>query len=178
MAKRLSRVSQTFDPDTFDIHAEEKGIRSKVWPLSKGERLTKLRKEVRMLKGNIPTPPEKRPRSFLIALLSNVLVPGLGNVYVDKTPFSISILVLSLLVMFTTFSPIFPLVGLLSAAHIAQPSGVEGYSAALMVPSDVIVDNQSILVGPTFSILIVPLLLSWIHLLFLFLGAARVTWKP
>jgi hypothetical protein len=178
MPKKRSTETQTFDPESFDIHASEKNIRSRVWPLARNEKLVKIRKDVRMLKGEIKVPEEKKPRSVLIALISNILVPGLGNVYVDKTPFSVSILVLSILVMFTTFSPLFPIIGLLSAAHIAQPASIEGYSAALVVPSDVIVNNQAILVGPTFSILIVPLLLSWVHLLFLFLNAGKIKWKP
>jgi hypothetical protein len=178
MAKSRSTETQTFDPESFDIHASSKSMRSRVWPLSKSEKLAKVHHDIRMLKGEIKVPVEKKSRSVLIALLSNILVPGLGNVYVDKTPFSISILVLSILVIFSTFSPIFPIVGLLSAAHIAQPASIEGYSAALVVPANVIVDNQSVLVGPTFSILIVPLLLSWVHLLFLFLNEGKVAWKP
>lgn len=178
MPKKRSTDTQTFDPESFDIHASSRSIRSKVWPLGKNEKLVKIRHDIRLLKGEIKVPEEKKSRSVLIALLSNILVPGLGNVYVDKTPFSISILVLSILVVFSTFSPIFPIVGLLSAAHIAQPASIEGYSAALVVPANVIVNNQSVLVGPTFSILIVPLLLSWVHLLFLFLNGGRVSWKP
>ena len=178
MAKKRSTETQTFDPESFDIHASSRSIRSRVWPLGKNEKLVKIRKDIRMLKGEIKVPEEKKSRSVLIALLSNVLVPGLGNVYVDKTPFSISILVLSILVVFSTFSPIFPIVGLLSAAHIAQPASIEGYSSALVVPANIVLDNQSVLVGPTFSILIVPLLLSWVHLLFLFLNGGKVAWKP
>jgi hypothetical protein len=120
----------------------------------------------------------KEKKSILIALLSNIIIPGLGNAYVKASPFSISILVLSVLVIFTTFSPIFPIVSLLSAANIAQPADVEGAILTLFVPSNVVVDNQVLLVGPTFSILVIPLLLSWIHLLFLFLNSpSKVEWK-
>lgn len=175
--KKLTNV-QVFDPESFDIHANEKSFRSRIWPLEKKEKMVKIRKDMKVWKGEEKVGNEKKPRSVLIALLSNILVPGLGNAYVEPTPFSISILVLSILVIFTTFSPVFPIVGLLSAANIAQPSTPEVGAATLMVPSNVLVDGQALLVGPTFSILIVPLLLAWIHLLFLFLNDGKIRWKP
>ncbi|MEK6902367.1 MAG: hypothetical protein AABX02_02145 [archaeon] len=180
MSVRKKKVSsiQTFDPEDFDIHGVDHSIRRKILPLKRGEPLVKLRRDLKWFKGEEKYEKEKEKRSLVITLFSNFLMPGLGNVYVRSNAFSISILVLSLLVLFTTFSPVFPIVNFLSAANITQPNHYDGTSYALYVPENVVVENQLLLVGPTFSILIVPLLLSWFHLLYLFLNHShRVAWK-
>ncbi|MFH0970748.1 MAG: hypothetical protein V1776_04800 [Candidatus Diapherotrites archaeon] len=177
--RKRTILSQTFDPDTFDIHANEKSFRRNVFPSSRNESIARVKEDLRYFKGEMELSKTKENRSILIALLSNIIVPGLGNVYIRATPFSVSILILSILVIFTTFSPIFPIVGLLSAANIASPSSPENATLSLVVPSNVVVENQLLLVGPTFSVLAIPLLLSWIHLLFLFLNStSRIHWKP
>lgn len=176
--KKKSIVSQTFDPEDFDIHGAERSIRRKVMPLKKGETLVKIRKDLAWFKGHEKNEKIKPTRSLVVTLFSNLLLPGLGNVYARSNAFSISILVLSLLVLVTTFSPIFPIVNFLSAANITQPNMYDGTSYALYVPENVVVENQVLLVGPTFSILIIPLLLSWFHLLYILLNHShKMTWK-
>ena len=128
------------------------------------------------VKGHEKVPREKRPRSVLITLLSNVLIPGLGNAYADAGPFSLSILILSLLVLFTTFSSVFPIVSLLSAVHLTQPAMIE--SGTVLVAQNNLPAHSGSLVGPSFSFLLVPLLLSLVHLLFLFVNNQRIAWKP
>ncbi len=183
MVKRKKSSSRrsfrpVFDPGSFDVHASEHSIVERIFPVSKSEKVIRLDDAGRGLDVH-DAPSHSNARSILIALLSNILVPGLGNVYAKKTAFSVSILILSVLIMFTTFSPVFPLIGLLSVANIPQPGSPEGAMISLFVPANVVLENQSVLVGPTFSILLVPLLLSWIHLLFLFLDSpSHVKWKP
>lgn len=173
MVKTKKRVrgkpTQTFDVEEFDIHAVEKSIREKVLPRKRGEPLVDVSEDVRWMKGKMPETHRKQKRSVLITVFSNILIPGLGNAYVHASAFSVSILALSMLVMFTTLSPVFPIIQILNATQFIQPS--VGYAAqiALYVPANVTVNNQVTLVGPTFSVLIVPLLLSWIHLIFLFI---------
>ncbi|MDP2666114.1 MAG: hypothetical protein Q8P05_01270 [Candidatus Diapherotrites archaeon] len=154
---------QTFDPESFDIHAMDKGIRSKIMPLQRGEKVVHPRPISKEKDIN------KKPRiSFLVALFSNIVIPGLGNVYVKRSPFSWSILVLSLIVIVTTFSPVFPIVQFLNWANIPTPAHA-ATATTLFVPGDIMLDNQLTLVGPTFSILLVPLLLTWIFFVYLLL---------
>ena len=116
-------------------------------------------------------------RQILISVFSNILIPGLGNAYIHTSAFSISILALSLLVMFTTLSPVFPIIQILNATQFIQPAAGEISQIALFIPANVTVNNQVTLVGPTFSVLVVPLLLSWIHLIFLFIHREKhVKW--
>jgi hypothetical protein len=83
-----------------------------------------------------------------------------------------------MLVMFTTLSPVFPIIQILNATQFIQPSAGEIAHVALYVPANVTVNNQLTLVGPTFSVLVVPLLLSWIHLIFLFVHREEhVEWR-
>lgn len=176
--KRFSENSQsTFDPEAFDIHAVEKSIRQKIRPLSKNEPLVKLKNDLDLLRGRIKPSHPKQKRSVLITIFSNILIPGLGNAYVHASAFSVSILALSLLVMFTTLSPVFPIIQILNATQFIQPTSGDIAQIALFVPANVTVNNQVTLVGPTFSVLVVPLLLSWIHLIFLFIHRERhVDW--
>lgn len=162
------KTTQTFDPEEFDTHAVERSIRERVLPLARGENLAKVSRDVRWLKGQTKESHVKRKRSILITLFSNILIPGLGNAYIHTSAFSVSILALSMLVMFTTLSPVFPIIQILNATQFIQPAAGEIAQTALYVPANVTVNNQVTLVGPTFSVLVVPLLLSWIHLIFLF----------
>ncbi len=176
--KKKVTVSQTFDPEDFDIHVSERSIRRKIMPLKRGEPLARIRSDLSWFKGQEKNVKENETRSLIVTLFSNFMLPGLGNVYARSNAFSISILVLSLLVLITTFSPVFPIVNLLSAANITQPNMYDGTSYALYVPENVVVENQLLLVGPTFSILIIPLLLSWFHLLYIFLNHShKIAWK-
>lgn len=172
MAKSKKRfrekTTQTFDPEDFDIHAASHSIREKILPLKRGEKLVKLTNDVRWLKGEIPEKHRKQKRSILITLFSNILIPGLGNAYVHASAFSVSILALSMLVMFTTLSPVFPIIQVLNATQFIQPTSGEIAQIALFVPANVVVNNQVTLVGPTFSVLVVPLILSWVHIIYLF----------
>ncbi len=172
------KTTQTFDAEEFDIHAVERSIREKVLPLKRGEKLAKISKDVRWLKGQTKESHVKQKRSILITIFSNVLIPGLGNSYVHASAFSVSILALSLLVMFTTLSPVFPIIQILNATQFIQPSAGAVEQIALFIPANVTVNNQVTLVGPTFSVLVVPLLLSWIHLIFLFVHRdEHVDWR-
>lgn len=176
--KKKASPTQVFDPEDFDVHGVDHSIRRKIMPLKRGETLVKIRKDLAWFKGEEKSGKIKQKRSMIVTLFSNFLLPGLGNVYARPTAFSVSILVLSLFVLFTTFSPLFPIVSFLSAANITQPNTYDGTSYALYVPENVVVENQLLLVGPTFSILIVPLLLSWFHLLYIFLGHSnKIEWK-
>ncbi len=170
-SKKSKRISstQTFDSEDFDIHATEHSFRSKILPNKRGEPLLKLKKDVRWLQGTEKNEPRKQKRSFLISIFSNILIPGLGNSYIHASAFSVSILALSLLVIFTTFSPVFPVVQIFNLTQFAQPSAGQVAEVALFVPANVVVNNQVTLVGPTFSVLVVPLLLAWIHLIYLFI---------
>lgn len=171
------KSSQTFDPEEFDIHAIEKSIRQKIRPLSRDEPLLKMQNDIGLLKGRIKPTHTKQKRSVLITIFSNILIPGLGNAYVHSSAFSVSILALSLLVMFTTLSPVFPIIQILNATQFIQPASGDISQIALFIPANVTVNNQVTLVGPTFSVLVVPLLLSWIHLIFLFIHRERhVDW--
>lgn len=177
-AKKTHPV-QTFDPEDFDAHAMDHSIRGKIRPLARGEKLVRVEKDLRVFQGHEKLGRLTQTKSILVSVFANVLLPGLGNVYAHSNPFSISILVLSLLVLIVTFSPIFPIVGLLGAAHIAQPNAPEGMVLTLFVPNSVVVGNQSLLVGPTFSVLIVPLLLAWLHLLYLLVNKpGKIDWAP
>ncbi len=167
-SRRLSSL-QTFDPEDFDIHATEHGIRENVLPLKRGEPLVKIRKDVAWLQGKTKHETPKHKRSMVIALFSNILIPGLGNAYIFSNAFSISILALSVLVIFTTLSPVFPIVQLLNSTQYVQPTTGHAAQLALFIPANVVVNNQVTLVGPTFSVLLVPMLLSWIHLIYLFI---------
>lgn len=172
------KPTQTFDAEEFNIHAIENSIREKVLPLKRGENLVKISKDVRWLTGKIHDSPRKQKRSILISLFSNILIPGLGNAYIHASAFSVSILALSVLVMFATLSPVFPIIQILNATQFIQPSVGSVAQVALYSPANVTVNNQLTLVGPTFSILAVPLLLSWIHLIFLFIHREeKVEWR-
>jgi hypothetical protein len=50
-AVKRGKPSQTFDPENFDIHATEHSIRSKIWPLQKGEHLIHAEKDLKWFKG-------------------------------------------------------------------------------------------------------------------------------
>ena len=167
-SKRIPSLS-TFDPEDFDIHATEHGIREKVFPLKRGEPLVKVRKDVAWLQGKTKNERRRHKRSMVISLFSNIMIPGLGNAYIQASAFSISILALSLLVIFTTLSPAFPIVQLLNTAQHAQPLTGKAAEIALFIPANVVVNNQVTLVGPTFSVLLVPMILSWIHIIYLFI---------
>lgn len=172
------KTTQTFDPEEFDIHAVERSIREKVLPLKRGEKLAKISRDVRWLKGQTKESHVKHKRSILITLFSNILIPGLGNAYIHASAFSVSILALSMLVMFTTLSPVFPIIQILNATQFIQPSAGSVSQIALYIPANVTVNNQVTLVGPTFSVLIVPMLLSWIHIIFLFVHREEhVEWR-
>ncbi len=168
--KRHSRekTTQTFDPEEFDIHAVEHSIRERVLPLKRGEKLAKISKDVRWMTGKTLETRRKQKRSILITIFSNILIPGLGNAYIHASAFSVSILALSILVMFTTLSPVFPIIQILNATQFIQPAVGQVAQVALFVPANVTVNNQVTLVGPTFSVLVIPLLLSWVHIIFLF----------
>ncbi len=175
--KSFSPGPQTFDPEDFDLYELRHFVRSKIWPKSKYERMANVRKDIQYLKGHREAEEKLPPRSVILTIFSNILIPGLGNIYLKRSPFSISILFLSLLVMIFTFSPIFPFVQLVQSAGFAPPAPMNGSELTLFVPSSVQVGNQ-LIVGPTFSSLLVPLLLSWIHLLYLFVKLShRIDWK-
>ena len=175
--KSRKRISpQTFDPEDFDIHAAEKSIRSKIMPLKRGEKLARVSLADKSPRKS--SDPENRSKSFLVAVFGNILIPGLGNVYLRRNPFSISILVLSLLVILLTFSPVFPIVQLLNYTHTPTPSTVEQTTLTLYVPGNIQLDNSTTLAGPTFSFLLVPLLLTWIYFIYLLLHHDQsIAWR-
>jgi hypothetical protein len=172
------KTTQTFDPEDFDTHSIEHSIREKILPLKRGEKLAKISKDLRWLKGQTVESHVKQKRSILITLFSNILIPGLGNAYVHASAFSVSILALSMLVMFTTLSPVFPIIQVLNATQFIQPSAGAIEQIALFIPANVVVNNQVTLVGPTFSVLVVPLILSWVHIIYLFVHREEhVEWR-
>ncbi|MBM3281958.1 MAG: hypothetical protein FJY86_01280 [Candidatus Diapherotrites archaeon] len=172
------KTTQTFDAEDFDIHGVSHSIREKVLPLARGEKLAKISKDLRWLKGQVKESHVKQKRSILITIFSNILIPGLGNAYVHGSAFSVSILALSMLVMFTTLSPVFPIIQVLNATQFIQPTSGAVAQIALFVPANVVVNNQVTLVGPTFSVLVVPLILSWVHIIYLFVHREEhVDWQ-
>lgn len=168
---------QVFDPEDFDVHSVENSFRSKVFPRVRKEKLADLKKDVSFFRGKENFFSAKGDsKSVLAAVVANVIVPGLGNVYVERSVFSISVLVFSLIVMLSTFSPVFPIIQLFGFAQTNALSPYSTVESVLLVPQNVLVNNQ-LLVGPTFSILAVPIFLSWFHLLYLFVSKNRsVKW--
>ena len=167
---------QVFDPEDFDVHEAEESFLEKVWPRSKRERLVDLKKDVGLFKGK-KIVEKKESKSILVSVIANVIIPGLGNVYVKRSVFSIAVLVFSLLVMLATFSPAFPIMQLVGSAQAPTIFPFDNVEAVLITPQNILINNQ-LLVGPTFSILAVPLLLTWVHLLFLFVEKSnKIKWK-
>ncbi len=167
--------AQTFDPFDLDVHGVEHSIRSKIWPLQKREKLANVYRDLEFFKGQTKEM-EKPKKSVLVSIFANILLPGLGNMYIKPNAFSIAILASSLLVMLTTLSPLFPIVNILNLSKAGQPTVHENSIPALYLPSSILVENQ-VLIGPTFSILVVPLLLAWLHLLYLLLGSKEWKWR-
>jgi hypothetical protein len=168
---------QVFDPEDFDVHEAEESFAEKIWPQSKKEKLADLKMDIGFFKGKEKLVEKKESKSILVSIIANVIIPGLGNVYVKRSVFSIAVLVFSLVVMLATFSPVFPIVQLLGSA---QPMALSPYATAdtvLLTQQNILINNQ-LLVGPTFSILVVPIFLAWIHLLYLFIEkSSTIKWR-
>lgn len=167
-SKRKLAQAQTFDPEDFDVNELGHFKRSKIWPVTKKEKPINVKKDWKAIQSNSrKIQKSEGQKSIFVSIFSNLLLPGLGNVYIHKNPLTIAIFFTSLLSVLLTFSPIFPLVQILQAVD-AVPSPVYANTVITFFVTENIQTSTSTLVGPSISFLLFPFLLSWIHLAYLF----------
>ena len=166
--KRKNSQPQTFDPEDFDIHELGHFKRSKIWPASRKEKMVNVKKDWKSIEKNSrQMKKEAGQKSIFVTIFSNLLLPGLGNVYIQKNPISIAIFFTALVAVLLTFSPLFPIVQLLQSVD-AVPAPVYSSAVITYFSVDTIHNANVTLVGPSFSFLLFPFILSWLHLAYLF----------
>lgn len=166
--KRKLSQPQTFDPEDFDINELGHFVRSKIWPLSKKEKPINVKKDWKNIQSNSKKIQKvEGQKSIFVTLFSNLLLPGLGNVYIHKNPLTLAVFFTSLIAVLLTFSPIFPIVQLLQAVE-AVPAPAYSNTVITLFTLESIQTANNTLVGPSFSFLLFPLVISWLHLAYLF----------
>ena len=164
---RLAQA-QTFDPEDFDVNELKHFMRSKIWPASKKEKTINVKKDWKAIQSNAKRMQKNiGQKSIFISIFSNLLLPGLGNVYVRKNAFTIAIFFTSLVCMLLTLSPVFPLVQILQSVN-AIPQPVYSSPVITYFSPQNFLAASAINATPSFSLIIFPFLLSWIHLAYLF----------
>ncbi|QQR92319.1 MAG: hypothetical protein IPJ89_04145 [Candidatus Iainarchaeum archaeon] len=167
-AKRKLAQAQTFDPEDFDVNELGHFKRSKIWPVTQKERPINVKKDWKAIQSNARKMQKNAgQKSIFVTIFSNLLLPGLGNVYIQKNALTIAIFFTSLISVLLTFSPVFPIVQILQAVD-AVPSPAYANTVITFFVAENVQTSASTLIGPSISFLIFPFVLSWIHLAYLF----------
>lgn len=167
-SKRKLTKAQTFDPEDFDINELGHFKRSKIWPITQKEKPINVKKDWKAIQSNARKMKKiEGQKSIFVSIFSNLLLPGLGNVYIQRNPLTIAIFFTSLISILLTFSPIFPIVQILQAVE-ALPSPAYSNTVITFFVAESVQTSAATLVGPSISFLLFPFVISWLHLAYLF----------
>ncbi|MDO8647336.1 MAG: hypothetical protein Q7R70_02890 [Candidatus Diapherotrites archaeon] len=130
-------------------------------PVSKGERISgNLLKDLRKAQ---ELPRHSRKNAF-IAIGANIVIPGLGNYYLERNKVGLALTALSVLLIVVFLSPLFPLNSV--GVFINPTSPQATIATALHASQDYAVNFYN----PLSAYFLIPLILiafSWLHLIFL-----------
>jgi len=154
-------MPRTFDGADFDIHELEEPIEVKLVAgkeIIKGAVLEDLKTAIRSVKG------KKKKKSLIIAITSNMVLPGLGSVYLKRTFVGLAIVALNLFFLILGFS----FFNILTNSFIYWPEA--GFYSTGNVYFAFYAIEQPLLVPPEFTLAIFFSLAAtaaaWLHLIF------------
>ena len=153
-------MPKTFDPGTFDIHEFEE-TKPAVYPTSTTEKI-----DPRTLEGISQEPETKKPKKRVFAaLVGNVLLPGLGNVIIKRTVLGGALLLLNLLFLAMTASPVSVLGFLGNMAYPRMPTALDYAVIGVAEEPNAIALRPEML--PIFYITVAIAFLAWLHFFYL-----------